>query len=193
MAAHNIFAEMLDRVRRANDALVAAGILPAGIDLSRVTVEPPRDPAHGDMATNAAMVLAKDAGKKPRELAEAIAEKLRADDLVGKVEVAGPGFINLTLKPSAWIAALRNAVQLGARYGKSDLGRGVPVNVEYVSANPTGPDACRPLPRRRVRRRAGESARFHRLRCDARILRQRCWRAGRSCSRARPICATARR
>ncbi len=139
MVAHNIFAEMLDRVRRANDDLIAAGVLPAGIDLSRVTVEPPRDPAHGDMATNAAMVLAKDAGKKPRELAEVIAQKLRADDLIGKVEVAGPGFINLTLKPSAWITALRNAVQLGPRYGESDVGRGAPVNVEYVSANPTGP------------------------------------------------------
>ena len=124
MVAHNIFAEMLDRVRRANDDLIAAGVLPAGIDLSRVTVEPPRDPAHGDMATNAAMVLAKDAGKKPRELAEVIAQKLRADDLIGKVEVAGPGFINLTLKPSAWITALRNAVQLGPRYGESDVGRG---------------------------------------------------------------------
>ena len=70
MAAHNIFAEMLERVRGANDALIAAGLLPAGIDQSRVTIEPPRDPSHGDMATNAAMVLAKDAGKKPRELAE---------------------------------------------------------------------------------------------------------------------------
>jgi arginyl-tRNA synthetase len=139
MVAHNIFAEMLDRVRRANGELIAAGILPAGIDQSRVAVEPPRDPAHGDMATNAAMVLAKDAGRKPRELAEAIAEKLRTDDLVGKVDVAGPGFINLTLKPTAWIEALRNAVQLGPRYGKNDLGRGTPVNVEYVSANPTGP------------------------------------------------------
>jgi len=139
MVVHNIFAEMLDRVRRANDDLIAAGVLPAGIDQSRVTVEPPRDAAHGDMATNAAMVLAKDAGKKPRELAEAIAEKLRADDLVGKVEVAGPGFINLTLKPAAWIAALRNAVERGPRYGKSDIGGGAVVNVEYVSANPTGP------------------------------------------------------
>ncbi|MGA3307241.1 MAG: arginine--tRNA ligase [Xanthobacteraceae bacterium] len=139
MVAHNIFAEMLDRVRRANDDLIAAGVLPAGIDLSRVTVEPPRDPTHGDMATNAAMVLAKDAGKKPRELAEVIAQKLRADDLIGKVEVAGPGFINLTLKPSAWITALRNAVQLGPHYGESDVGRGAAVNVEYVSANPTGP------------------------------------------------------
>ena len=139
MAVHNIFAEMLDRVRRANDDLIAAGVLPGGIDQSRVTVEPPRDAAHGDMATNAAMVLAKDAGKKPRELADAIAQKLRADDLVGKVEVAGPGFINLTLKPSAWIAALRNAVEQGPYYGKSDIGRGAAVNVEYVSANPTGP------------------------------------------------------
>jgi len=139
MVVHNIFAEMLDRVRRANDDLIATGVLPAGIDQSRVTVELPRDAAHGDMATNAAMVLAKDAGKKPRELAEAIAEKLRADDLVDKVAVAGPGFINLTLKPSAWIAALCNAVELGPHYGQSDIGGGAVVNVEYVSANPTGP------------------------------------------------------
>src|SRR5208282_4083028 len=139
MVVDNIFAEMLDRVRRANDDLIAAGVLPPGIDHSRVTVEPPRDPTHGDMATNAAMVLAKDAGKKPRELAEAIAEKLRADDLIGEVEVAGPGFINLTPKPAAWIAALRNAVERGAHYGKSDIGGGAVVNVEYVSASPTGP------------------------------------------------------
>jgi arginyl-tRNA synthetase len=139
MVAHNIFAEMLDRVHRASGELIAAGVLPPDIDQSRVTVEPPRDPAHGDMATNAAMVLAKDAGKKPRELAEAIAEKLRGDELVGQVDVAGPGFINLTLKPAAWIEALRNAAQLGPRYGKSDVGHGTPVNVEYVSANPTGP------------------------------------------------------
>jgi arginyl-tRNA synthetase len=139
MLAHNIFAEMLDRVHRANDELIAAGVLPADIDQSRVAVEPPRDPEHGDMATNAAMVLAKDAGKKPRELAETIAEKLRADELVGKVDVAGPGFINLTLRPAAWSATLRNAVRLGSRYGSSDIGHGTPVNVEYVSANPTGP------------------------------------------------------
>ena len=139
MAAENIFAEVLDRVHRANDALVAVGELPAGIDQSRVTVEPPRDPAHGDMATNAAMVLAKDAGKKPRELAEKLAEKLRADDLVASVDIAGPGFINLTLKPTAWIAALRAAVRLGVRYGSSAIGHEEPINVEYVSANPTGP------------------------------------------------------
>src|ERR1700728_3896745 len=139
MTAHDIFAEMLDRVRRANDELIAAGVLPANIDQSRVAVEPPRDSAHGDMATNAAMVLAKDAGKKPRDLAEAIAQRLRTADLVEKVDVAGPGFINLTLKPAAWMAALRTAVRLGRDYGRSDIGRAAPVNVEYVSANPTGP------------------------------------------------------
>ena len=139
MIAHNIFAEMLERVRRASNDLIAAGVLPAGIDLSRVTMEPPRDAAHGDMATNVAMVLAKDAGKKPRELADALGERLRADELVAKIEIAGPGFINLTLKPSAWLATLRSAVQLGSHFGKRDVGAGEPINVEYVSANPTGP------------------------------------------------------
>ena len=138
MAAQNIYVDMLDRVRRAHDALIAAGVLPAGIDRSRITVEPPRDPTHGDMATNAAMVLAKDAGKKPRDLAQAIAEKLRSDPLIDNVEVAGPGFINITLKPAAWIETLRIAVRLGPRYGRSEAG-GFAVNVEYVSANPTGP------------------------------------------------------
>ena len=137
--ASNIFAEILDRVHSANDALVAAGVLPEAIDKSRVTVEPPRDPSHGDIATNAAMVLAKDAGRKPRDLAEAIAEKLRADGLIAKADIAGPGFINITLKPAAWIGALRDVVRLGARYGRSDVGNGKPVNIEYVSANPTGP------------------------------------------------------
>ncbi|MFZ1920894.1 MAG: arginine--tRNA ligase [Xanthobacteraceae bacterium] len=139
MATKNIFADVLARVVGATDALIAAGTLPAGIDRSRVTVEPPRDPTHGDIATNAAMVLAKDAGLKPRDLAEAIAGKLQADGQVEKADVAGPGFINLTLKPAAWIAALRSAVAAGIGYGKSDAGDGAPVNVEYVSANPTGP------------------------------------------------------
>jgi arginyl-tRNA synthetase len=139
MVAHNIFAEMLARIRRASDELIAAGVLPAGIDLSRATVEPPRDQARGDMATNIAMVLAKDAGKKPRELADAYAGKLRGDDLVGSVEIAGPGFINLTLKPAAWLNALRHAVMLGKEFGRTDIGADAPVNVEYVSANPTGP------------------------------------------------------
>ncbi len=139
MAASNIFNDVLDRVRAVNARLVASGVLPATIDQSRVVVEPPRDPSHGDMATNAAMVLAKDAGKKPRELAQAIADGLAADDLVQKVDVAGPGFINLTLKPGAWTEALRAAIRAGAAYGKSDIGDAEPVNVEYVSANPTGP------------------------------------------------------
>ncbi len=139
MPTTDIFAEILGRVRAASEALIAAGVLPSGIDRSRVTVEPPRDAAHGDMSTNAAMVLAKDAGRKPRELAQAIAEKLRADVLVAEAEVAGPGFVNITLRPAAWADILRAAVRLGSSYGKIDLGNGAPVNVEYVSANPTGP------------------------------------------------------
>ncbi|MFL6831885.1 MAG: arginine--tRNA ligase [Xanthobacteraceae bacterium] len=139
MSDRNIFASVLDKVRAANNALVAEGVLPAGIDQSRIVVEPPRESAHGDMATNAAMVLAKDAGSKPRALAEAIAAKLRADDLVANAEVAGPGFINLTLKPAAWIGALRAILAAGTNYGRSEVGGETAVNVEYVSANPTGP------------------------------------------------------
>src|SRR3954465_12672097 len=132
-----IFATGLGRVHAALAALTAAGALPA-LDASRVVVEPPRDPTHGDMATNVAMVLAKDAGKKPRELAELVAEQLRADDLIAKVDVAGPGFINLALKREAWIDTLRAAINAGPDYGRgtSDPHK---VNVEYVSANPTGP------------------------------------------------------
>jgi arginyl-tRNA synthetase len=139
MSDQNIFAAVLDKVRAATNALAADGMLPAGIDQSRIVVEPPRESAHGDMATNAAMVLAKDAGSKPRPLAEAIATKLRGDELVAKAEVAGPGFINLTLKPAAWIDALRAVLATGANYGRSDIGQGTAVDVEYVSANPTGP------------------------------------------------------
>jgi arginyl-tRNA synthetase len=135
----NLFAEIHDRLRAINADLIASGWLPQGIDQSRVLVEPPRDASHGDMTTNAAMVLANDAGKKPRELAEAIAGKLRDDELVQSVEIAGPGFINLTLKPRAWEEALRGALRAGADYGRSEIGQGEKVNVEYVSANPTGP------------------------------------------------------
>jgi arginyl-tRNA synthetase len=135
----NIYAVVLDKVVAAVNALAAEGSLPAGMDVARVVVEPPREAAHGDMATNAAMVLAKDAGKKPRELAAAIGDKLAGDDLVAKDEVAGSGFINLTLKPAAWIEALHAVLRAGANYGRSSVGQGAPVNVEYVSANPTGP------------------------------------------------------
>src|SRR5216683_930038 len=135
----HLFAEVLDRVRAANAELIATGFLPADADQSRVVVEPPREASHGDMATNAAMVLAKGAGRKPRELAEAIAEKLRPDALLARVDVAGPGFINLTLSREAWVEELRSVLACGEDYGRSDLGAGEKVNVEYVSANPTGP------------------------------------------------------
>src|SRR5919109_3473598 len=100
--SQHLFAAVLARVHAVCAALAKEGNWPAGIDFSRVVVEPPRDASHGDMATNAAMVLAKDAKAKPRDLAEAIAARLRADPLIEKVDVAGPGFINLALKMSAW-------------------------------------------------------------------------------------------
>src|SRR3954449_6147312 len=137
--SQHLFSDVLARVHAVCAALAAEGQWPAGIDFARVVVEPPRDASHGDMATNAAMVLAKDAKAKPRELADKIAEKLRADDLVASVEVAGPGFINLTLKPEVWADELRTMLREAASYGKSAIGHGAKVNVEYVSANPTGP------------------------------------------------------
>jgi arginyl-tRNA synthetase len=130
----HLFAAMLASVQAA-----AVAVLGSGAEVSRIVVEPPRDQTYGDMATNAAMVLAKDAGKKPRELAEGIAAKLRGDEKVASVEVAGPGFINLTLKPNVWIEELRLVLGVGRDYGRSDMGKGEKVNVEYVSANPTGP------------------------------------------------------
>src|SRR3982075_3713925 len=134
----NLFADVLARVHAVCGALAAEGGWPS-VDLSRVVVEPPRDTAHGDMATNAAMVLAKEAKSKPRDLAERIAAKLRNDDLIASVDVAGPGFINLTLKASAWSDALRTVLREGDSYGRSAMGAAEKVNVEYVSANPTGP------------------------------------------------------
>jgi arginyl-tRNA synthetase len=136
--SQHLFANVLARVHAACSALAADGAWPDA-DLSRVVVEPPRDASHGDMATNAAMVLAKDAKAKPRDLAEAIAAKLRADDLIEKVDVAGPGFINLTLKAYVWADALRTVLYKGSAYGRSGIGAAEKINVEYVSANPTGP------------------------------------------------------
>jgi arginyl-tRNA synthetase len=138
-ASQHLFADVLARVHAICAGLAAEGQWPAGIDFSRVVVEPPRDATHGDMATNAAMVLAREAGTKPRDLADKIAEKLRADDLVASVDVAGPGFINLTLKPQVWADELRTVLRENVSYGKSAIGSGAKVNVEYVSANPTGP------------------------------------------------------
>ncbi|MBC9883634.1 arginine--tRNA ligase [Bradyrhizobium sp. INPA01-394B] len=133
----HLFADVLARVHAACRALAADAKWPEGIDFARVVVEPPRDASHGDMATNAAMVLAKEAKAKPRDLAEQIAERLRSDPLIAKVDVAGPGFINLTLQPVAWAEALRTVLREGADYGR--VRGGSKVNVEYVSANPTGP------------------------------------------------------
>src|ERR1700720_1719921 len=135
----HLFANVLARVQAVCGALAADGGWPASVDLSRVVVEPPRDTAHGDMATNAAMVLARDAKAKPRDLAEQIAARLRADDLIASVDVAGPGFINLTLKASVWSDALRTVLREGDGYGRSGIGAAEKVDVEYVSANPTGP------------------------------------------------------
>jgi arginyl-tRNA synthetase len=135
----HLFANVLARVHAVCGALAAEGGWTSRIDLSRVVVEPPRDAAHGDMATNAAMVLAKEARAKPRDLAEQIAARLRADDLIASVDVAVPGFINLTLKASAWSDALRTVLREGASYGRGAIGAAEKVNVEYVSANPTGP------------------------------------------------------
>jgi arginyl-tRNA synthetase len=130
----HLFAQLLSRVHA-----VCAAELGAGVDVTRVVVEPPKDPTHGDMATNAAMVLAKEAKAKPRDLAEKIAGRLRADDMIQAVDVAGPGFINLTLKASVWADALRAVLRAGRAYGQSAIGADEKVNVEYVSANPTGP------------------------------------------------------
>src|ERR1700761_1633688 len=136
----HLFADVLARVYAICADLARDGNWPEGIDFSRVVVEPPRDASHGDMATNAAMVLAKEAKSKPRDLAETIAAKLRTEDLIEKVDVAGPGFINLTLKPVAWTDALRTVLREGDGYGRLPPKAGAPkVNVEYVSANPTGP------------------------------------------------------
>ena len=135
----NLFADIRSLVLDSLTALTAAGTLPEALSFDNVTVEPPRDPAHGDMATNAAMVLAKPAGARPRDIAEALAPRLAEDPRIASAEVAGPGFINLRLSESVWQGVVARILDQGADFGRSDLGRGQRVNVEYVSANPTGP------------------------------------------------------
>ena len=135
----NLFADIKTLVLDRLAALQAEGALPADLDLSNVTVEPPRDALHGDMATNAAMVLAKAAKMKPRDIAESLAEKLAADPRVAAADVAGPGFLNLRLDPSVWLAVIPAALDSGSNFGRSHIGAGKRVNVEFVSANPTGP------------------------------------------------------
>ncbi|MBS0476378.1 MAG: arginine--tRNA ligase [Proteobacteria bacterium] len=133
-----LHAAFAGHVNAALDALEQAGTLPT-VPRGAVAVEPPRDPSHGDLATNAAMVLAKPAGTNPRALAEAIAGELRKVPGVTAVEIAGPGFLNLRLDPALWVQEIRAIAALGGDYGRSALGAGQVVNVEYVSANPTGP------------------------------------------------------
>jgi arginyl-tRNA synthetase len=135
----NVFTRFTAHVRSAVETLAAGGAFARPPELERIVVEPPRDAAHGDLATNAAMALAKEAGLKPRELAERLAAELAKRPEITKVEIAGPGFINMTLEPSVWRQALHDAILAGPDYGRSDIGGAEPINVEYVSANPTGP------------------------------------------------------
>lgn len=135
----NVFAEVEQRIRRALETLQAEGRLPHGLSVGAVETQEPRDPAHGDIASNVAMALAKRAGLKPRALAELIAERLGGDPIIARAEVAGPGFLNLSMAPAVWHRLIGAILEAGADFGRSSFGRGERVNVEYVSANPTGP------------------------------------------------------
>ncbi|SIN96880.1 arginyl-tRNA synthetase [Vannielia litorea] len=135
----NLFADIRALVVAELGAMMAEGALPEGLDLANVTVEPPRDAAHGDMATNAAMVLAKPAAANPREIATALAERLVRDGRIERAEVAGPGFINLALASDVWGGIVKAVLADRVSYGRSSMGEGRRVNVEFVSANPTGP------------------------------------------------------
>jgi arginyl-tRNA synthetase len=135
----NVFRYFREVVVKAIEELSAAGKLPSGLDLRGVSVEPPREAAHGDIACNAALVLAKQAKAKPRDIAVALAELLAAEPAVSEVEVAGPGFINLRLATAFWYERLADVLIAGTDYGASNVGAGEKINVEYVSVNPTGP------------------------------------------------------
>jgi arginyl-tRNA synthetase len=135
----NVYALVRGRVVEALHALAREGGLAAGLDLANVEVSPPRDAAHGDLACNAAMVLAKAAKMKPRDIADRLAAKLRADADIEKVEVAGPGFLNMSFVPAFWHQVVSAILKEGADYGRAGIGKGDKVDVEYVSANPTGP------------------------------------------------------
>ena len=135
----NLFADIRALVVAELTAMATEGVLPHGLDLTNVAVEPPRDAAHGDMATNAAMVLAKPAALQPRVIAEALAARLARDPRIAGAEVAGPGFLNLRLSNVVWQGVVKAALTDGADFGRSNLGHGARVNVEFVSANPTGP------------------------------------------------------
>ena len=135
----NLFADIRTLVIDQLDIMTTEGVLPAGLSFDAIAVEPPRDAAHGDMATNAAMVLAKPPSMKPRDVAEALAARLLSDERIVRAEVAGPGFLNLRLAPSVWQGVVGAVLAEGTGFGRATLGQGARVNVEYVSANPTGP------------------------------------------------------
>ena len=135
----NLFSDIRSLVLSSLEILKDSGTLPESLNFSNVTVEPPRDSLHGDMSTNAAMVLAKPAGVNPRVIAETLAELLMLDERVVSADVAGPGFLNLRLAPEFWTSVIPVALAAGTNFGRSDIGEGLKVNVEYVSANPTGP------------------------------------------------------
>jgi arginyl-tRNA synthetase len=135
----NVFKHFRGEIVSQIEAAMAAGELPAGLDLSRVAVEPPRDASHGDLATNSAMVLAKPAGLAPRQVAERLLPRLATLAMVEEVGIAGPGFVNLRLNDDFWRQRLVDILVAGTDYGASNEGAGRAVNVEYVSANPTGP------------------------------------------------------
>jgi len=135
----DVFAGFHGRVLAAVQQLKHDGVVPLDASVEGITLEPPKDPSHGDLATNAAMVLAKAAGASPRALAERIVPLIASDPHIDKVEIAGPGFINLTLASAFWPSVLRMVLEQGGSYGRSAIGKGEAVNVEYVSANPTGP------------------------------------------------------
>ena len=135
----NLFADIRTLVLDALAQMQSEGSLPSDLDFANVTVEPPRDALHGDMATNAAMVLAKSAKMKPRDIAEALAAKLVADARIIAADVAGPGFLNMRLDPIIWLSVIPKAIEDGVEFGRSNMGGSKKVNVEYVSANPTGP------------------------------------------------------
>ncbi len=135
----NVFSSLREVIKSEFERLAAAGTVPGGLEDQRFSVEPPRDPAHGDLSTNAAMVLCKAAGMKPRDLAEALAGSLRGHPEISAADVAGPGFVNLRLDPAFWQDQVSEILRTGPAYGDSTMGEGRKVNVEYVSANPTGP------------------------------------------------------
>ena len=192
----NIFADFQARVAALIEKRIAAGELPDGLDLGRFVVEPPRDAAHGDLSTNAAMVYAKEAkaaGSNPRALAEELAADLAAEPDVAKAEVAGPGFINIVLKPEVYEKVLRAVLHARGALWRGRAERGGAGQCRICQRQSHRPDACRARARRRVRRRAREPARLRRAAGRRANITSTTPARRSTCSPARPSCATARR